>query len=96
MKKISFLVNLPVSILREEKKFIAYTPVLDLSTSGKSHNEARRRFGEVVQIFFEELIRMGTLEEVLRDLGWKKVHAKWMPPIVVAHESQNVHVPVHA
>jgi len=86
--------KLPVSILREGKKYIAYTPALDLSTSGKSYEEAKRRFSEIVNIFFEELIKKGTLEKVLRDLGWERVQAKWNPPVIVSQESQTIRVPV--
>jgi len=85
--------KLPVSILWEGKKYIAYTPALDLSTSGGSYEEAKRRFGEIVNIFFDELIKMGTLEEVLRGLGWKRVQAKWSPPVVISQESQTIRVP---
>lgn len=85
--------KLPVSVLREGKKYIAYTPALDLSTSGRSYDEAKRRFNEIVNLFFEELIKKGTLEEVLRDLGWKRVQAKWNPPLVISQESQTIRVP---
>jgi len=86
--------KLPVSILREGKKYVAYTPALDLSTSGRSYGEVKKRFNEIVNIFFEELIKKGTLEEVLRDLGWKRIQTKWNPPVVVSQESQTVRVPV--
>ena len=85
--------KLPVSILWEDKKYVAYTPALDLSTSGKNYEEVKKRFNEIVNIFFEELIKKGTLDEVLRGLGWKRVQAKWNPPIVVSQESQAVRVP---
>lgn len=85
--------KLPISILREDKKYVAYTPALDLSTSGKNYEEVKKRFNEIVNIFFEELIKKGTLDEVLRGLGWKRVQAKWNPPIVVSQESQAVRVP---
>lgn len=48
-------VSLPVAILRESNRFIAYTPALDLSTSGKSFAEAKARFQEAAELFFEEL-----------------------------------------
>jgi len=92
MRKIMLEVNLPVSILREGKKFIAYTPALDLSTSGNSYKEAKKRFAEIVNIFFEELIKKGTLDEVLRDLGWKRVRTGWKPPVIISQESQTVRV----
>ncbi len=72
MRKVMLEVNLPVSILREGKKFVAHTPALDLSTSANSFEKVRERFNEIVNIFFEELIKKGTLDDVLRDLGWRK------------------------
>jgi predicted RNase H-like HicB family nuclease len=85
-------VNLPVSILKEGDKFVAYTPALDISTSGKTAKEAQRRFDELVGIFFEELIEMETLDEVLRGLGWVRKQAKWAPPVLVSQTSQLVSV----
>jgi len=93
MGKLMLEINLPVSILREDKKYVAYTPALDLSTSGRSYEEVKERFSEIVNIFFEELIKKGTLEEVLQDLGWKHARAKWNPPIVISQESQSIRVP---
>lgn len=87
-------VSLPVSILREKNRYIAYTTALDLSTSGRTYQEAKRRFGEAVNIFFEELEKMGTLDEVLQNLGWRKMQKQWQPPVVVSHESEIVRVPV--
>lgn len=96
MPKVLLEFNLPVSFIREGKRVVAYTPALDLSTSGKNYTEARKRFSEIVNIFFEELIKNDTLEEVLKDLGWKRVQAKWSPPTVISQESQTVRVPVKA
>lgn len=96
MANLSLTANLPVIFLREGKRFIAYTPALDLSTSGKSFAEAKRRFEEIAQVFFDEIGRMGTLEEVLLNLGWQKEERKFIPPTVVAHESQRVRILIPA
>lgn len=85
--------KLPVSILQEGKKYVAYTPALDLSTSGNNYEDVKRRFSEIVDIFFEELVKKGTLEDVLLDSGWTRADAQWMPPTVVSQESQIVRVP---
>lgn len=90
MDKINLQFKLPVSVIREGKKYIAYTPVLDLSTSANNFESAKKRFGEIVCIFFEELIKKGTLEDVLRDLGWKKIQKNWNPPVVVSQEFHTV------
>lgn len=87
------LVNLPVSIFREDKSFIAYTPVLDLSTSAKTFEIVKKRFEEIVQIFFEELNEKGTTEEVLTSLGWKKLEKHWSPPVEVSHKLESFQIP---
>ncbi|MCP6718041.1 MAG: hypothetical protein KJI70_00635 [Patescibacteria group bacterium] len=94
MRKTKLEFKLSVSMLREGKRFIAYTPTLDLSTSGKSYEEAKKRFIEIVNIFFEELVKKGTLEEVLQGLGWKKSQKEWVPPIIISQESETVQVSV--
>ena len=53
MNKVALKFQIPVSILKEDKKYVAYTPALDLSTSGKSYQEVKKRFSEIVNIFFE-------------------------------------------
>lgn len=67
MKKANLDFRIQVNFLREGNKFIAYTPALDLSTSGKTYKEAKERFAEAVSIFFEEIMEKGTLEDVLLD-----------------------------
>ena len=90
MIKLKLNLQLPISIFREGKHFIAYTPVLDLSTSGKNYDEVKKRFKEAVSVFFEELVKKGTLDEVLESLGWQKIKKQWTPPFLVSQESQMV------
>jgi hypothetical protein len=92
MKKVMF-VKLPVSILKEGERFVVYSPALDLSTSGKTYSEAKKRFAEIVDIFFEEIGKKGNTEIVLEELGWKKVQTQWQPPIVISQESELFRVP---
>lgn len=87
-------VNIPVSVFREGKQFIAYTPVLDLASYGDTYEEAKRRFEEVLEIFFEETMKKGTLEEVLLEFGWQKVKNRWSPPILVSQETETIELPV--
>jgi hypothetical protein len=88
-------VNLPVSFIEEDGKVVAYTPALDLSTAGKDEAEAKARFGEIVRIFFKDLIENGSIDEVLGELGWHKEQAAWNPPRI-SQLSVNVRVPVAA
>ena len=43
--------NLPVLFLKEDKMFVAYSPALDLSTCGKTFEEAKKNFGQAMDIF---------------------------------------------
>ena len=89
----SLVFNLPVSFLRESDQFVAYTPALDLSTSGPSLEEAKKNFTEAVGIFFDEIMEMGTFEDVLLDLGWKKHNEDFIPPVVISQGVESVRVP---
>lgn len=88
------LVNLPVSIFKEGKYFVAYSHALDLSTCGKNFDEAKNRFNEIAQIFFSEIIKNNTTDRVLEELGWHKFKTSWNPPTVVSHEIEEIKIPV--
>jgi hypothetical protein len=96
MKTMRIQGKLPVQISKQGKRYIAYTPVLDLSTSGRTEKEARTRFAEIVGIFFEELIEAGTVGKVLQSLGWQKAKTLWQPPKIVSNEQVSVSIPVMA
>ena len=85
-----FNIQVPVSVFKEGNKFVAYTSALDLSTSGKNYKQAMGRFNEVVEIFFEELDKKGTMEEVLLNLGWEKIKKHWSPPSLISQESKQI------
>ena len=85
--KTRMQINMPVCYFKEDKSFVAYTPALDLSSAGKTLKEAEKNIAEAVSIFMEEILRRGTIDEVLSSLGWKKISKtkQWMPPIFVSH-----------
>ena len=96
MKTKKIKVGLPIIYYREGKYFIAQCPVLDLVSQGKTYEEAGARFEKLVKIFFEECNEMGTLEEVLTDLGWEKSNGDWLPPVLVGEERKEVFIPCPA
>lgn len=89
--KLSF--NLPVLITKQNKRFVAYTPALDIATSGKSLRDAKKRFGELAHLFLEEIVEAKTVDHVLSELGWKKVQKVWTPPRVISSQSINLQIP---
>ena len=64
--------SIPVFFLKERTSFVAYSPVVDVTTCGRTLEEAKTNFTEALDIFFEECTAMGTLEKVLESLGWEK------------------------
>jgi len=61
--------TVPLCFMKEKKSFIAFSPALDLSTCGRTFEEAKTNFTEALDIFFEECIKMGTLNDVLESCG---------------------------
>ena len=88
--------NLSVVITKQGARFVAYSPALDISTSGKSEKDVRSKFGELANIFLEEIIEAGTVSEVLSELGWKKLQKRWNPPQVISSKSIGVQMPAFA
>lgn len=103
MKKIAIESQIQFVMLREGDNFVAYAPALDMATSGKTFEEARKRSKELVEIFIEETLRHGTLDETLESLGWKKLpksvqgrFPRWAPPQVVGQYSHTMNIPAGA
>ncbi len=90
-------VKIPVQIVREGKYFVAYCPVLDISTQATSFEKAQHRFNELLDIFFEEMLRMGKLDKYLNEMGWikhTKPHKCWEPPYeIVSKDFMDVNIP---
>ena len=91
LKNLSF--SLPVVITKQGRRFVAYTPALDISTSGKSEKDAKNKFIELTNLFLEELTEAGTIKEVLSELGWTRAEKKWVPPEVVSAKSIGLRIP---
>jgi hypothetical protein len=93
-KNLSF--SLPVVITKQGRRFVAYTPALDISTSGKSEKEVKEKFEELTNLFLEEIVEAGTANEVLAELGWKKEQKKWAPPQIISSMSVGFRIPALA
>ena len=94
MRKLA-QIKLTISIFKQGDRHVVYSPALDLSTSGKTLEEAKRRFTEAALFFVEELDQAGTIRDVLQELGWAEVNKQWVPPHV-SDEAVEVRLPVSA
>ena len=60
-------IEFTVQIWKEGNQFVAHAMPLDVMSSGKTPEEARRALDEAVHLFLVTASDMGTLEEVLQD-----------------------------
>ncbi|MCX6579002.1 MAG: hypothetical protein NT166_02335 [Candidatus Aminicenantes bacterium] len=58
-----------VEIVKKGKWYIARAPELDFVTQGTTAEEARKNIIELVEIQFEEMREMGSLENYLEECG---------------------------
>ncbi|MBI4487904.1 MAG: type II toxin-antitoxin system HicB family antitoxin [Deltaproteobacteria bacterium] len=74
-------IQFTTQILKEGDTFVAYAPELDLSSCGKTIQEAKAHLAEAVTLFVEEAERMGTLQEILEKAGFTKEVGGWRQSI---------------
>lgn len=72
--------NVAVLLLKEEETFVAYCPALELSSYGKTEEEAKEYFEDALQIFLKDTLEMGTLEKCLLKFGWSLKSDFYEPP----------------
>jgi predicted RNase H-like HicB family nuclease len=80
-------------VFREGSAYVAYCPELDVSSCGKSVDEARRNLRTAVRLFLEEAGRMGTIEQILEEAGYvADPSGNYIPPRIVLSETMEVTV----
>ena len=86
------MIEYTVQIWQEGKQFIAHAMPLDVMSSGKTPDEARKALDEAVHLFLDTAIDMGTLEEILQDSGYEFNEGRWISPSWVAIERHSTMV----
>ncbi len=76
-----------IEILKEDDQYVAVAPELNVSSFGDSIGSAKSALREAVELFLEECKRMGTLDEVLEEAGFKLKNHFWKAsdPLVSEH-----------
>lgn len=90
--KVRANISLPVTYFKEGKSFVAYAPGLDLSSAGHTLKKAEQNIKEAIELFMEEILSRGTIDEVLSNLGWEKTRQKWTPPTFISHDILSLRV----
>jgi predicted RNase H-like HicB family nuclease len=73
MPTVEFIVKVPIAIKKKENIFVAACPVLDVFSQGETEEEAHRNIGEALRLFITTCFERGTLEDVLKQCGFKPI-----------------------
>ena len=76
-------------IWQEEKMYVAYVPQLDLSSCGKTVEEAKKNIREAVEVFLEEAEKMGTIKKILEEAGFSFAK-EWKAPEIISFEKMSI------
>jgi len=63
-------------IKRAGRWYIAFCPPLDLTTQGRTEEEAKKNLLEASQLFITSCLERGTLDQALKELGFVPVKGK--------------------
>jgi predicted RNase H-like HicB family nuclease len=75
-----------VQIWKEGNQFVAHAMPLDVMSSGKTPEAARKALDEAVHLFLVTAEDMGTLREILEEAGYEFNEGRWIGPSWVAIE----------
>ena len=75
-----------VQIWKEGDQFIAHAMPLDVMSSGRGPDEARRALDEAVSLFLATAAEHGTLVDVLLEAGYTRRDGQWESPTWVSVE----------
>ena len=78
-----------VQIWKEGNQFVAHAMPLDVMSSGKTPEEARKALDEAVHLFLVTAAEMGTIEEILEEAGYEQANQTWIGPSWVAIEKHS-------
>lgn len=85
-----FQIKFTNQIWQEGKMFVAYAPELDVSSCGKTTEEAKKNLLEAVELFLEEAKRIGSLDNILKEAGFVRGRIKkrviWRSPELLSLE----------
>ncbi len=82
MKEIihNIVLNVAVLLIKEGECIVAYCPALELSSYGKTEEEAKEYFKDALDIFIKDTVEKGTLEKNLLKFGWMLRSTDYEPP----------------
>lgn len=81
-------------IFKEGRAYVAHAVELGVSSCAGSVDRAIRNLKEAVRLFLEEAEKMGTLEQILEEAGYRKGKQKFAPPNVISVQRMSLPLPL--
>ena len=78
--------SIRIEIFKEGEEYVASSPELNVSSFGETIEEAKLAIKEAIKAFMEECEKMGTLDDVLEEAGFKRNMDVWVSRYPVAEE----------
>jgi len=86
-------INITIEVWQKGRWFVAKCPELDFISQGPTRDEAKKNLLEVIQIQFEEMGEIGTLNEYLAECGYDKHNGAIVPKVeMIGFEKYSVQV----
>jgi len=80
-------VQLNTEVWKEGNMYVSYVPQLDISSCGKTAEEAKKNIREATELFFKEIKRMKTSKKVFEEAGFLIDKDKtWKAPELISFE----------
>ena len=73
-----------VHIFKEGDTYVAHVPELDVCSCGSTADQARHNIQDAVRGFLEAGEQMGTLDQILQEVGYRRDGESWQAPEFVA------------
>jgi predicted RNase H-like HicB family nuclease len=81
-------------VFKEGRTFVAHALELDVSSCGGTAEKAVKNLKEAVRLFLEECEKMGTLGQVLDEVGYTKTGQKLHGPKLVSMQQVSLPLPL--
>ena len=86
------LIPITIEVVKKGMWYIARAVELDFVTQGRTADEAKKNLFEVIEIQFEEMNKLGTLEDYLKECGYEIDEKMKVYPELIALEKTEVPV----
>jgi predicted RNase H-like HicB family nuclease len=92
--QIVFNVTLPAQVKKKGKWYVSSCPILDVWSQGETKGKALQNLVEALRGFLVSCYERGTLDEVLKDSGFKPIEKGEYKVIPFPQKYERVNVPL--